>query len=788
MAAQFILNLKGVKNPQHIGNKAHKLHFLIKRGFPTAPAHVCTWDAYMRYQENDNAIVETLKSELSRLDLGKRYAIRSSANIEDDLEHSFAGQFKTVLDAHGLDDILQAIWSVWATAQSPGVRTYLEKTGIDSRELKMAVIVQEMIPPVVSGVAFSKNPITGLDEIVVEAVRGSGEALVRAGVTPERWIHRWGAWTARPEPASVDIHLIQEVVNQTRQIAKAYAKPVDLEWVYDGQAINWVQLREITTLKSLNVYSNHIAREMLPGMIKPLVWSINVPLVNSQWVRLLTELIGENDIDPNSLAKAFYYRTYFNMGVLGRIFESLGLPAESLEMMMGITPPGSEKRRFNPSRQALRHMPRLLRFAADKLSFAGKVKAFAPVTRHKYLAMPIDRVGELSEQELVAKIDELYRLTQDTAYYNVVAPLLMFSYNGMLKAQLRKLGVDFASFDLMRGVDELHEYDPNLHLRRLHAHYEQLPEDAQKMISHSSYAEFRELPGIGKFQMEVEGFIRQFGHLSDSGNDFSSVPWREKPDMVLRMIIDCTSGEEKPTGKVTFQELELSSLRRSMLHPIFQRARDFRLYREQVSSLYTFGYGLFRTYFLALGDHLVRKRIILSRDDIFYLYFEEIRQIVHIGEGETDYADRVAARKREMEMYRDATVPSTIYGDQPPPLEAQMGDRLTGIATSRGYYTGPARVIQGIQEFGKLKQGDVLVIPYSDVGWAPLFTKAGAVIAESGGMLSHSSIVAREYNIPAVVSVAGACHLRDNTLVSVDGYKGEIIVHEYAADSAALEQ
>jgi pyruvate,water dikinase len=97
-------------------------------------------------------------------------------------------------------------------------------------------------------------------------------------------------------------------------------------------------------------------------------------------------------------------------------------------------------------------------------------------------------------------------------------------------------------------------------------------------------------------------------------------------------------------------------------------------------------------------------------------------------------------------------------------------------------------VIQGIQEFGKLKQGDVLVIPYSDVGWAPLFTKAGAVIAESGGMLSHSSIVAREYDIPAVVSVAGACHLRDNTLVSVDGYKGEIIVHEHSADSAALEK
>ena len=73
------------------------------------------------------------------------------------------------------------------------------------------------------------------------------------------------------------------------------------------------------------------------------------------------------------------------------------------------------------------------------------------------------------------------------------------------------------------------------------------------------------------------------------------------------------------------------------------------------------------------------------------------------------------------------------------------------------------------------REGDVLVIPYSDVGWTPLFIKAGAVIAESGGILSHSSIIAREYGIPAVVSVPGACQLADGALVTVDGYRGEVI-------------
>jgi pyruvate,water dikinase len=81
---------------------------------------------------------------------------------------------------------------------------------------------------------------------------------------------------------------------------------------------------------------------------------------------------------------------------------------------------------------------------------------------------------------------------------------------------------------------------------------------------------------------------------------------------------------------------------------------------------------------------------------------------------------------------------------------------------------------------GKVREGDVLVIPYSDVGWTPLFTKAGAVVAQSGGMLSHSSIIAREYGIPAVVSVPGACQLADDTLVTVNGHNGRILVHEPA--------
>jgi phosphoenolpyruvate synthase/pyruvate phosphate dikinase len=139
---------------------------------------------------------------------------------------------------------------------------------------------------------------------------------------------------------------------------------------------------------------------------------------------------------------------------------------------------------------------------------------------------------------------------------------------------------------------------------------------------------------------------------------------------------------------------------------------------------------------------------------------------------------QIAKRKIEMDGYKRITPPETIIGDTPAPLNFEFSDRLVGVPTSRGYYRGKVRVVRGIQDFDKVKSGDVLVIPFSDVGWTPLFSKAGAVVSESGGMLSHSSIVAREYNIPAVVSVPLACQLVDDIEVSVDGFKGEILIHK----------
>jgi len=211
---------------------------------------------------------------------------------------------------------------------------------------------------------------------------------------------------------------------------------------------------------------------------------------------------------------------------------------------------------------------------------------------------------------------------------------------------------------------------------------------------------------------------------------------------------------------------------------ILKRAMKYLEYRQTTTNLYSYGYGLFRKYFLKISDSFVNKGLISERDDIFYLTYEEIKEIIEDTEKSKTLTNRIIKRKNEMLASQNLQLPELIYDDfLPKPItSADSIKELKGVPTSKGFYIGPVKVVKGVKDMEKIKDGDIIAIPYSDVSWTPLFTKAKAVISESGGMLSHCSIVAREYNIPAIVSVKGATLLKDNMLITVDAYKGKISV------------
>ena len=780
--SKYLFPLASKKHRRTMGNKAKSLLALHQKGIRIPESYVCSWHAYEHYLDNDITVVDQLRQELTMtMEPDAVYVVRSSANIEDQFEQSFAGQFKSVLDVHGADAALQAIWSIWATARSDAVKSYLKKMMPGKVDLKMAVIVQKMVTPVLSGVAFSRNPITGMDEVIVEAVEGAGTALVQEGATPLRWVHKWGRWIDLPEEGDVDLAIIEQVVQQTREISDLFKSDVDLEWVYDGEQIVWLQMREITSLQDISFYSNKLAKDMLPGLITPLVFSVNVPLVSGAWIDLLTRMVGRNELTPDILVKQFYYRAYFNMGKFGSIFNKLGLPRESLEIMMisdaeKAGRKGSGMPKFKPGWQMFVLLPRLLVFMVHLAFFHHRIANFLPEMDRKLRKIPLEVSPEMGAEEKIKMLDWLYQLNHQTAHFNILGPLMMMVYTGILRGQLKKLGIDADQFDLLYGLADIQKFDPANALKKLNQDFNALEEGIKQVIASSNYLEFLQIPEIEDFQQDVRAFLAQYGHLSDSGNDFSSIPWRENPDLILQLIIQYQVPAGNLKDMVVYDDLPLKGFHRLVFGHIYNRTRLFRFFREHVSSTFVYGMGLFRVYYLSLGEELTAKGLLETPEDVYYLYDEEVRRLVMDVDAIAAPAKLVNRRKQEMEAARVIDLPLIVFGDEPPAIELTPRKRLVGTPTSRGVCTGKARVIMGMRDFDKMEEGDILIVPFSDVSWSPLFAKAAAVVSECGGMLSHSSIIAREYDIPAVVSVPDATRLLDGAMITVDGYKGEVVL------------
>lgn len=777
MDYSFLADITDTRHMDGFGKKGAGLHWLVKHRLLTPDTLVVTYSASEMIEHDPQAGFAKLKDALKdRLEFTEPYAVRSSANLEDDKELSFAGQFLTRTNVQGLDAVMSAIQDVLNSSKSETLQPYMKKLGEAGKELKMAVLIQKMVVPQISGVAFSKNPTTGLDEVVIEAVHGLGESLMQEGITPARWIYRWGQFTAKPESEAEFERVIRGIANEARRIQKLYGSPVDLEWAYDGKNVYWLQIRPITALTNVPLYSNRISREVLPGIIKPLIASVNIPLVNTAWIRLFDSLMGKTHLKPEDLTSLFHYRAYFNMGAIGTIFEILGFPREGLEMLLGFKRE-SKRPPFSPSLKTFRHIPRILSFAVRAWTYDRNVKAELAEFETYIQKTQAENIKSLPSRELLAKIDEHFKFNTLVAYQNIVIPILMSIYNAVLKSQLKRAGVEFVDFNLTEGLPQVEDYDPNHHLDEIHTRYNELPQPIQEKIRSLSYRELKSVPEAGSFLQLVDEFIKRFGHLSESGNDFSKTPWREEPDKVIRMALD-HAVSARDSQKTTWQTLKASAFLRIRMRPVHRRARIFRLLREQISSMYTSSYGWFRVYFNELADRFTKDGILDARDDIYYLTRQEVHALVDGAGDANELKKKIQTHKDNIERSRDIVLPEIIYGNAAPPLDLLKSDakKLTGIPTSSGYYQGRLKVVRSNEDFHRVEKGDVIVIPYSDVAWTPLFAKAGAVVAESGGILSHSSIVAREYGIPCVVSVNGACNLSDGSVIIVDGYQGAVRV------------
>ncbi|MEE4175941.1 MAG: PEP/pyruvate-binding domain-containing protein [Bacteroides sp.] len=776
----FLVDINKVPGKAEIGNKARSIQALQRKKFRVPKTFVVLPDARDAFQVSPDKTLERLKISIEAiLDPCKLYAIRSSANLEDQEDHSFAGQFKTLLNVQGPERIMDAVREVWFSADQSAESAYARAVHKVDERISMAVIIQEMVEPEWSGVAFSINPVNGRREVVVEAVKGLGDSLVQDGKSPYRFVYAQGNWENSGEEGGPDFAILNELIGDIGKLNKKGNRKIDLEWAYDRDGLIYLQLRSVTVSRFPTVYSNHMSREMLPGLIKPLVWSVNIPLVNGAWINLLESVIGPIRIKPEQLSKAFYYRTYFNMGTLGALFAKMGLSTSSLENMMARKDP-SRKTSFKPSPRTFLLVPRMLWFLLSNLNIA------------KRFERNIDRLS-LETEDLENRLENNFEVSQFRAYYqelfkvnsklvhfNIVIPLLMHITSGIFMKKLKKICIDYSDDFIYHEFPQIRDFNPQYRLGELRQMWETLNDEEREEIAKSLFYGQEEKNGSA-FEPAFNEFIRTFGHFSESGNDLSVPPWKEDKEFVLNVLIRNAS-VDRLKANVDAEDIDpLAPIRKnkSVLKKC-RRAGRYRLYREIISSEYTRGYGLFRTLFLKAADHLTAQGILDNREDVFYLDLKELELLLDQKNStiNQNIKDKVLKVRQDMKEAENITLPSVIYGEIPPLVPKSNEQLMTGIPVSPGYFEGEVLVIKGYRDFHKATDGCVLVIPFSDVGWTPILTKAGAIVSESGGILSHVSIIARELGIPAMTSVDHACNLEDGTFVKLDCNNGSLIIQE----------
>lgn len=764
-----IVSLNDQLDASKVGNKAATLSQLKRWGYPVPMGWV------LAPGDDPEPLIKFLQhSDLAPL------VVRSSAAGEDSEQATAAGQYETILNVHTRSALQQAIARCQASYDNPNAVQYRRERGLP--EDAMAVLIQKQVRGVFSGVAFSRDPINQQDNaVVIEALPGDATQIVSGKVTPEQYrvflaqrqfIQSQQSGWVLPDDIELQIEgegdvppaLIRQVAFLARHLESQYhGIPQDIEWSYDGSALWLLQSRPITTL--LPIWTRKIAAEVIPGLIRPLTWSINRPLTCGVWGEIFTVVLGDgaHGLDFNETATLHHSRAYFNASLLGKIFLRMGLPPESLEFLTrgaGFSKP--------PLSSTLRNVPGLLRLLSRELRLEQDFERDFSIPKrdlpHYTPSQPYvahnSYEGE-SPPDLLARVDSILELLKRATYYSILAPL---------SASLRQavLRVKDTEIDNSRTPEVAS-------LRSLTS----LAAEAHQLIPHLAHgsveSQLAESPEGRRILEQFDQLLERYGYLSEVGTDIAVPTWKENPQPVRELFVQLAMadlGENEPHRRTNRGEKRKGGL--------VQRRVDLK---GRVTEVYSKLLAELRWCFVALEQVWLHSGLLSESGDIFFLEFDEVRRVVEGSDSvlNNQLGQLVARRRSQLEQDRQLEpVPPLVYGNAPSPRERARPapERapekvLQGIGASSGQVQGRVKVLRNLQAVLEIDRETILVVPYTDSGWAPLLARAGGLIAEVGGRLSHGAIVAREYGIPAVMDIHNATALlRDGQRVQIDGSLG----------------
>jgi pyruvate,water dikinase len=755
------------------------------------------------------------------------WAVRSSATHEDDDEATAAGLYTTRLGVPR-DALSSAIRECWASVWSDAACAYHDRVRTTTDEPGMAVIIQPLLSPDCSGVAYSQHPLTShRDHVLVNAVPGLAEALVSGRVTPDAYLVHIGRHSEphvleahiaerstmlmpadhgvkdlpiadhrRAQPAVSDERLLA-LARLTKDVEEALAHPVDVEWAIDDAGIWLLQARSIPTNRARDILSDGTSawsranfKETLPDLPSPLGLSLLKNFMERNIIRHYRGLGCE--LPPGlSSVRVIEGRPFLNVSLLQLVVAQFaGDPTLIAEQVGGRLPKPPHATRLSWWR-----IGRAAVLAVVAMRHAS-TRASAWFREMKRMAeeQASERINGLQAVELWERLEGVgQRLEGGDLTFAIVSGVsqglqslrwllqrrLGEAWRSVLNASVQGIGtvISARQIFLLAELAEVARADPKTRAFFIGDTWD--PGRYRTDLAGSAVLE-----GFGRY-------LEQYGHRAVGESDVMSPRFEDNPTMLLEVIrghllsktpSSTQAVQERQAAAraaaVTRIESSLGWHERILFRWWHRELCRYLALREANRHHLMYFTTAVRRLLQALGGVLVAETVLASVEDVFFLTIEELNDICH-RKG-LDWNAVVQSRRAERERHATKTVPDFIGGV---PLEPHVADTthgvLTGLPISTGYAEGTACVVRSTNDFAKVQAGDILVVSVIDPGLAPLFGLAGGLIAEMGGILSHGSIIAREYGIPAVANVAGIMELlHDSDRVSVDATVGEVRIFE----------
>ncbi|MBD2702838.1 phosphoenolpyruvate synthase [Spirosoma sp. BT702] len=754
------------------------------------------------------------------------YAVRSSATAEDLPTASFAGQQDTYLNIVGKDDILKCISKCWASLFTERAIIYRIQNSFDHRKVQLAVIVQKMVFPQAAGILFTADPVTSNRKIVsIDASFGLGEALVSGLVNPDiykvrngqvfdkkiaskkRAIYAVNNGGTKEQEIETQFQnnqvLTDEQILQLERIGRTieahFGSPQDIEWCLADDTFYIVQSRPITTLYPIpeaNDSDNHVYlstghQQMMTDAMKPLGLSffmlMNIPSMRAAGGRLFVD-VAPMLTSPSSRKTMVDFLGKYDLlvkdaltTILDRVNFIKSLPDDTQEQISGKSP-----KRIPNYDALLENDPAIVSdFIRRNEASVNELKQAIQAKTGTYLFDFI--LDDL--RQLKASISDPQNFAAIMTGMNAASWI-----NERIMAWLGEKNV----------ADTLSQSVPNnitsemglalLDVADVIRPYPEVIQYLQGIKSDEFLDELGKFTGGKESQDAIYQFLSKYGMRCAGEIDITRTRWSEKPAILIPLIISNIKNFEYGESSRRFEqglqeaihkEQELIARLRQLpdgeqkaeeTKRMISLARNFLGYREYPK------YGIVRRYYvykqalLKEAERLVQAGVVREKEDIYYLTFDEFREVVHTHR--LDY-QLISKRKEEFKLYEKLTPPRVItsegeiitgaYKRENLPAEAMLG-----LAVSSGVIEGRARVILNM-EVAAIEDGDILVTRFTDPSWTPLFVSIKGLVTEVGGLMTHGAVIAREYGLPAVVGVENATKLiKDGQRIRVNGTEGYI--------------